>query len=787
VLVLRIALVGILDSIGVILAVALGASSCSSSPRRSTPPVRPEALERFEAGERYRRVGLDDRALEEYQAAIAADPSCVAAHREYQNIRRSRCEERSLLEEYRARAAADPNDPAGHYLLGRLLADSDEQLREFETATKLDSGFLWGWYGVGYWNEAHGATDAARRGYQRALECEPLGSVARLRLAELERRAHRLQDSEAYYTTEIVIHPAGLDAYLGLALVREEQRRGADALAACREALRRSPADISAQGLFRSLLAEYGSQTAFREALDLLEGAEAEAPPTASLEYTRAVCHRGLGEFYAAIAALERAVQLGASRVAAAAPLRALHVAIGDPAAALRDFDVTAPRAVLLDPENAIRDRWVELIAATDAAAANVNDPTAARRLAEAYASAGWIVEASRQFQRALYLSPEDPRARVGLERTLRHDRFVRRLRERILDGYRAAAESSSETSFSGSLDAALGEIEGLARDVLGKDLSTPRRIRSYTFVGAQLDPSIDTDDAIATYLRDWNQYLLLGRRAGAPTEGLLMQRLAVYPRRSRAIAGEPFVFDEIVGGNEVIPSLRESQGATIGGVTFEGMFAIDFDTVLAWQERARAAAEKLGSRARDLLEEPADPARNEAERRRIGQTYCLEEKLYLRAYREFLARGGDRSADWRIFLSVVETHEMGHLNDTRRYLPISSHPLRALGLLVGSGFSGARVEASLEENAELNALVASDSPWSVLAEIASFLPHTEEILPHSVGYARLLRSLVGTIAENPDDYPSIDPGRNVLQQLHRLSADEIHRAGRAVMRERGL
>ncbi|MBI1850804.1 MAG: tetratricopeptide repeat protein [Planctomycetes bacterium] len=770
-----------------LVAVGLAMSACRHAPTKPLPPVRPEAIERFEAGERYRRVGLEGRALEAYRAAIVADPVCVAAQREYQNIRRSRCEERDVLEEYRAHVRDEPNNAAWHYLLGRLLVDGDEQRNEFEESVRLDPTFFWGHYGLAFQAEARGDVDGARREYDAAIQCDPQTIVARLRLGDLERRAHRPDNAEAHYATLIAIHPDDPDGYLGLAILREDQRKGGDALAACREAIRRHPADLAAQGLFRSLLAEHGTQAAFRDALDLLEGTEPQAPPTASFEFTRAICHRGVGEFFPAIASFDRAVTLGASALSAAAPLRLLHVAIGDPAAALRDFDAVAPRAILLDPQNAVRDRYQELIAATEAADRNGSDPDAARRLADAYAGVGWIAEAIHQFERALYLRPDDPRALAGLDRTVRHERFVRRLRDLVVEGYRAAGDSGRETPFSGSLGEALAAIEDLGRSVLGRDLSSPRRLRSYSFIGTQLEPSIATDDALAAYLREWNQYLLLGRRAGAPTEALLMQRLAVYPGRSREIAGEPFDFDEVIGGGASIPSFREYQGATVGGVTFEGMFAINLDTVLSWQERARSANTKLQRRAESLLAEPADPAPTESDRRRIGQTYCLEEKLYLRAYRDFLDRAIDSTEDWRCFLSVVETHEMGHLLQTRRFLPITSHPLRALGLLVGSGFSGSRIESSLEENAELNALVQSDSPWCSLAEIVSFLPHTDDVLPHSVGYARLLRAFVAEIATHGDRYPSIDSTHNVLQQLHRLSADEIRRAGREVARERGL
>jgi tetratricopeptide (TPR) repeat protein len=590
-------------------------------------------------------MGLEDRALAEFEIAIAVDENCVEAHREYQNLMRARCQERELLRAYRERLANDPQNPAWHYLLGRMLPDPDEQRDAFARAVRLDPKFFWGHYGLGYQAEVRGEIEAARGHYGRAVALDPARPIARLRLGDLERRARQPARAEAQYQTVIGLQPEEPDGYLGLALLLEEKRRGHDALHVCREAIQRRPADLAAQAVYRSLLAQYGAHSDFRDALDLLEGAVREAPVTASLELTRAVCAQGLGEVLPAIDGYSRAIRLGASPIGIAGALRLLHVRQGDYGAALRDFEVVAPPALLFDPENVIRFIFEELYAATSAAAERPSDAAPLLRLAEAYAACGWVAEAISQFHRVLYVDPGNPRARVGLERAVRHERFVRRLRERILEGYRRAAAGQESDGFAASLRGALAEIDLMGREILERNVAAPRRLREYAFIGAQLDPSIDSDDALMAYLREWNQILLLGRRAGSPTEALLLHRIAVFPKRPRRTASGTIEFDEVIGGQSAIPSLREHQGARLGGVTFEGMFVIHFDTVLAWQERARRAFQSFHLDAESLLSAPAAPAPTRALQQRVGHTFCLEEKLYLRAYHDYLENQRGRLA----------------------------------------------------------------------------------------------------------------------------------------------
>ncbi len=768
----------------------LGCVSCKEVPRSSLPPVREEARLRYARGEWYRRVGLEDLALDEFQAAIAADENCVEAHRDYQNILRGRCRTRELLDVYREKRERFPDSPTWHYLYGRMLVDPAEQRAAFAEAVRCDPSSFWGHYGLGYQAEVADDLASARAHYEKAIEIDPGSAIAYIRLGDLERRARRPEAAEARYRGAVAASPDHPDGYLGLATLLNQTQRGREALDVCLDAIRRRPPDIVSLVMLRTILLEHGTLIDFRETLDVLARAESLAPKTAALELVRALCHQVLGDSYLAIADYEAALAKGASRGGVAPALRLLHVKQHDYRAALADFEVTAPRALTLDPASAVRSRFEELDAATKEGAERPDDPAALRRLAEAYAAVGWIPEARAEYQHVLYLDPHDPRTRLGFERVERHERFVRKLRELVIDGYRQASSIGEETEFSASLDRALEEIETLAREVLDRDLSQPRRRRSYALIGSQLEPAAETDDALVSYFREWNQYFLLGRRSGSPTEAVLLNLLAVYPRRSRQTPEGDLVFEEVIGGSQGIPSLREFQGASLGGVTFEGMFVIFFDTVVAWQESAREAFRKFEPSARHLLEEPAEPARTTADRVRIGHTFCLEEKLYLRAYAAYLER---RSAsvsreealaeDWRLYLSVVESHELGHLRDVSRFLPILAHPIRALLLLVGSGFSGARLEAMLEENAELTALASSESAYTSLGTTVSFLPFEDSGFPHSVAYARLLRDLVGEIARNPDRYASIEPSRNILQQLHRLSEDELRAAALRIAR----
>ena len=125
-----------------------------------------------------------------------------------------------------------------------------------------------------------------------------------------------------------------------------------------------------------------------------------------------------------------------------------------------------------------------------------------------------------------------------------------------------------------------------------------------------------------------------------------------------------------------------------------------------------------------------------------------------------------------------VRVHEDAHLVDAARYLPVTAHPLRNLGLVLSRGFSAREILAFLERNAQLAAIAEGPSPRAALATCCATLGG-EGV--HAHGYGEIVEGFVREIARHPSRYPAIDTERVIVQQLHRLTDDQIRAIARTL------
>ena len=158
-----------------------------------------------------------------------------------------------------------------------------------------------------------------------------------------------------------------------------------------------------------------------------------------------------------------------------------------------------------------------------------------------------------------------------------------------------------------------------------------------------------------------------------------------------------------------------------------------------------------------------------------------------LRALEEYSASHERPSPAGFLGQAVEEVilHETEHLVDADRFLTRGSAPVRwfrMIKVLVSEGFSARGIEEWLELRAQRAAIIQTSNPHLALANCTSHQPATRySATAHGLGYARLLKSMVRTIDRSPEDYPQIDRGANYLQQLDRLSADQIRDLARRV------
>jgi hypothetical protein len=101
-------------------------------------------------------------------------------------------------------------------------------------------------------------------------------------------------------------------------------------------------------------------------------------------------------------------------------------------------------------------------------------------------------------------------------------------------------------------------------------------------------------------------------------------------------------------------------------------------------------------------------------------------------------------------------------------------------------------VAERLEYRAELVAICDSPDPRVPLAQVLD-AADGGGIGPtaHAAGYEELLEDLLGVLDDEAQrdaaSFPAVDPGRTLVQQLHRLAPEEIRRLARELASKRGL
>ena len=159
-----------------------------------------------------------------------------------------------------------------------------------------------------------------------------------------------------------------------------------------------------------------------------------------------------------------------------------------------------------------------------------------------------------------------------------------------------------------------------------------------------------------------------------------------------------------------------------------------------------------------------------------VGEGAGSGARLLLR----YLARR--RDDPWGSF-RTLRAHEVGHLVELRRHLPIRQGLAASLALLAESRFSLAVAERTLEMRAQLAAVAESPDPDLALAEMLLVIPvHTADPDPHDAGYEEGVRRMLVHVRDRPDLYPEIDRRFCILPQLDLLSNAQIRQAARAVL-----
>ncbi len=252
----------------------------------------------------------------------------------------------------------------------------------------------------------------------------------------------------------------------------------------------------------------------------------------------------------------------------------------------------------------------------------------------------------------------------------------------------------------------------------------------------------------------EWSErgtLLVVGQRVGTPVAavtGRLVGRLAGMRD------GEVRYDLALERGTSV--SRGDGELGAIAGFTLPGWIVLDLDVID--RTAARVEREAAGARPADLW-----PARDDQVRRSLWFPEGVRSRLAARI----------QDPGEAVLLATL-AHERGHAVDAERFVPFLPNLPRAIVEFASHGFSVRKVEVGLERTAEIWALRYAPDTRAALENTLIFLPFERSAPPHSVAYHAVVRELVEEIDEHPGEYPSIDQGGNILEQLDRLSDAEL-------------
>lgn len=733
--------------------------------RRPAPArwVDPEALRLYEQGLRETWGGHRDIARQAFHRSADRDPSFVRAHRALQNLALEEHRRGELLVRYQAMSEESPEDARRLYLWGRVLSDRRAQRQVLERARDLEPTLPWAYLGLGHIALEAGDFEAAKDQFREGLRHHVGHRELLLALAMAFLREGDVQKARELLQPGFLVVEDEDRLLLESELLVLMEAPG-EAIRRVARALEAAPRNERLAERLHRLLEAHGNGADARWVLGPLNGLRSLGGPEFQLARWRAAVRiRDLETTVDAAARLP--LLLHKDRV----DRRRLQLLRGELAEALR---AERPRFRMLEAMGVQQidwDRCIELATRIEQAPDDVAVSELVRRLR----AIGWVEESLAVLRHARLLGAGRSLDLRGLQADIeRQLDFEARLRSWAESGYARFDRGDAEMD----LEAALQQIGQLARASVGVDLVARAPLFSVWPVGALLDPDPASRGDLVGYLERRGRFAVIGERWGGPTELMLLPRLCTGragPQDAHLVLSE----------GPLVPSYLQYRGALLSGAALHRFVYVDLAAIEDDVTQFRNGLDALGGETRRVLADPVQRARDRNEAVSIDEPAEVTLKLRIRAYEECdpdpARRPEEILAD---ALDGVMMHEIAHLEDAQRYLPLGWNLLRELPLFVSRGFQPRRIEAWLELRAQCAALVRARNPHWVLANCTAYLPPREDFLtPHGEGYAELLTELVEWIQDHPADFPGIDPDLRIVQQLDRLDPEEIRRLAERV------
>jgi hypothetical protein len=286
----------------------------------------------------------------------------------------------------------------------------------------------------------------------------------------------------------------------------------------------------------------------------------------------------------------------------------------------------------------------------------------------------------------------------------------------------------------------------------------------------------------------------------GGGPDGTLLPRVRVVQRSGEHL-GVPWRGTIALCEGTDVKTRAGRLGAAISGAALHEGYWVDIDSLrherAPWESfRRRFIVEGDPARVASALDSRglalSTPRDNVEARRRERRDASILLGEADRQRLEVLVERGAAGLSLDELLDATATHEEGHLCDRTRFLPLSQHVPRALGLLARVGFNPGRIAQRLEYRAQLVALCDTADPRiPLVAVVRGSEGGGGEITPHGAAYRDLLVDLLELLDREleraPAEWSALDPDFVLALQLHRLSGDDVRRVARKLAEREGL
>lgn len=658
------------------------------------------------------------------------------------------CPRADALDAAVERLAIAPDDPAALASMARRVMDPHLARARIEAGLARHPGDPTLLLSLGIAARREGDLDRARSALVRAQEDPMIAPDALDQLATVEAAAGDARGALRAARSAYAGRPTDPRLAWRLAVFADRAGEARVAFAAAVRAVRRDPRSLRARRTAVALAVRHGSPRALAHLSRVMEDV-GDAAACARLTEARGDT-RGAFEWYR---------QAGYAEPWVARRMRGLALAVGDGRTAWQAFASPTGEAALLDEANTLASAFVALRRRLVAGAGSWRSLEGV----DALLAVGWIGEAQR---------------------------LARGLEVAGVDGARERAEGAARLA---GVVAALDEMVGAIEREPGVTIDTVAA-RTAAIVGglgrpvtphvARLGPlaawfgpgdvtTAEGDDPLATRAIVWH--------AGRAPDGWTVLRAQGLVHLRAGIPGDPgaaSTFWLIDRANDE-PAIDGGQESLEGVTTPGGDVFLDADAAsVIWSDVAGGPGAPV---------DEARAAATEAERLDVGEPLCVSRRVLTRAAREEAGvRMYTPDGLGPVFASILE-HERGHLTDHRAVQPPWRHPLRAAALAARAWWSGLGLAAEFERRAELRALANSPAPLTALGLTLRGLDGEPWDDPHRRAYRAVVRGLVEAISrEGPARY-GLDPDRNLLQQLDRLSGTAVHALAAGMLSAEGL